>query len=199
MTTIGAIIERSDGGLGASLHEHWQLFLVEGFILIALGAAAVALPQVATFAIEAIVGWVLLLSGLIGLVSTWWMRRLPGVWWSLLSALVATTAGAVLLGWPLGGVLSLTAVLVVFFVVEGVASILYAIEHRRHGAGRSVWLLVSGAIDLMLAALIVIGLPGTAAWAIGLLVGVNMVFGGVALAGMALSARTTPVPLTRPS
>ena len=51
------------------------------------------------------------------------------------------------------------------------------------------WLLVSGIVDILLAGIIISGLPGTALWAIGLLVGINLVFGGATLIGMALAAR----------
>jgi uncharacterized membrane protein HdeD (DUF308 family) len=77
----------------------------------------------------------------------------------------------------------------VFFVIEGVASIMFALEHKRELSGRWGWMLMSGIIDLALAALVFTGLPSTAAWAIGLLVGINMVFGGSALIAMALHAR----------
>jgi uncharacterized membrane protein HdeD (DUF308 family) len=77
----------------------------------------------------------------------------------------------------------------VFFVIEGVASIMFALEHKRELSGRWGWMLPSGIVDLILATIIFAGLPGTAAWAIGLLVGINMVFGGSALIAMALRAR----------
>ncbi len=66
---------------------------------------------------------------------------------------------------------------------------MYALEHKRELSGRWGWMLVSGIVDLFLAAIIFAGLPGTAAWAIGLLVGINMMFGGIALIMMALHAR----------
>jgi uncharacterized membrane protein HdeD (DUF308 family) len=79
-------------------------------------------------------------------------------------------------------------VLIVFFVVEGGATIMYAFEHRRELTGRWEWMLISGIIDLVLAGIIFAGLPGTAAWTLGLLVGINMIFGGVALVAIALYA-----------
>ena len=79
--------------------------------------------------------------------------------------------------------------LVVFFVIEGVASIMFALDHKRELSGQWGWMLVSGIVDLVLATLVFVGLPSTAAWAIGLLVGINMVFGGSALIAMALHAR----------
>src|SRR5436189_186403 len=77
----------------------------------------------------------------------------------------------------------------VMFLVEGIASVMYALEHRQQLSGRWGWMLASGIIDLILAAMVFAGLPGSAAWAIGLLVGINMIFGGSALIAMALAAR----------
>ena len=73
------------------------------------------------------------------------------------------------------------------------ASIMFSLDHKRELSGKWGWMLVSGVIDLVLALMIFTGLPSTAAWAIGLLVGINMVFGGSALIGMALHARNAPV------
>jgi uncharacterized membrane protein HdeD (DUF308 family) len=98
-------------------------------------------------------------------------------------------AGLVLLVSPGSGALSLTLILIVFFVIEGVASVMYALDHRRQLTGSWGWMLVSGIIDLILAAMVFAGLPGSAAWAIGLLVGINMIFGGSALIAMAVAAR----------
>jgi uncharacterized membrane protein HdeD (DUF308 family) len=175
----------------SAIHEHWVLFLIEGIVLVLLGAIAIVVPPLATLTYTILIGWIFLVSGVVGLITTFWMRHAPGFWWSLLSALIAIAAGFLLLGWPVTGALSLTLVLTSFFIVEGIASIMYAIEHRNQLTGRWGWMLVSGIIDLILAAIIIAGLPGTAAWAIGLLVGINMLFGGGALIGMALAARGT--------
>jgi uncharacterized membrane protein HdeD (DUF308 family) len=97
--------------------------------------------------------------------------------------------GAVLLASPLTGAFSLTLVLVAFFLVEGAVSIMFALDHKRELSGQWGWMLASGIIDLALAIMIFAGLPSTAAWAVGLLVGINMIFGGSALIAMALHAR----------
>jgi len=182
-------LQQFQQAVAASVREHWKLFLAEGVILVLLGLVAIVVPVIASLAVAIFLGWLFLISGIVGLMTTFMMRNLPGFWWALLSAVLAIAAGVVLIGWPVSGVLSLTLVLIVFFLIEGVASIMYAIEHRN--SGRWGWMLVSGIIDLILAAIIFAGLPGTAAWAIGLLVGINMVFGGSAMIGMALHARST--------
>ena len=172
-----------------AVREHATFFLIEGIVLLVLGILAILLPPFATLAVTIIFGWIFLVSGMVGFVTTMGARGAPGFWWSLVSALLATAAGLVLLVQPAGGALSLTLLLVAFFAVEGAVSILYALEHRRELSGRWEWMLVSGIIDLVLAGIILAGLPGTAAWALGVLVGVNMIFGGTALIAMALHAR----------
>jgi len=182
-------IEQFRQAVATSLHEHWKLFLVEGIILVVLGLIAIVVPPIATLAVELLFGWLFLLSGIVGLITTFWMRNAPGFWWSLLSAVLGIAAGIVLLIWPLSGVLSLTLVLIAFFTIEGIASIMYALEHKRELTGRWGFMLASGIIDLAIAAIILLGLPGSAAWALGLLVGINLAFGGAALIAMALHAR----------
>jgi uncharacterized membrane protein HdeD (DUF308 family) len=172
-----------------ALHEHWKLFLTEGIVLFILGLLAIIVPPIATIAVEVLIGWLLLMSGVVGLIATLRMRNAPGRGWSLASAVLGIVAGIVLLAWPLSGAVSLTMILTVFLVLEGVVSILYALEHKRELSGRWGVMLFSGAVDLLLAGIIFAGLPGTAAWAIGLLVGINLVFGGSALIAMALHAR----------
>jgi uncharacterized membrane protein HdeD (DUF308 family) len=189
MTMNQPDIDKIQRAVAASLHEHWVLFLVEGIVLVVLGLLAIVLPPIATLAVEILFGWLFLLSGVVGLVTTFWMRQAPGFWWALLSAVLGIAAGIVLLARPVSGVLTLTLILIVFFTIEGVASIMYALEHKRELSGRWGWMLASGIVDLIVAAVIFIGLPGTAAWAIGILVGINMVFGGSALIAMAMHAR----------
>ncbi len=190
-TFNGGLIQ---AGVARALQAHWRLFLIEGILLALLGVAAVGVPWFATLAVEIVIGWLLLLSGVIGLISTFSMRHAPGFLWSLFSAVLGIVAGVVLLRWPLSGAISLTLILTVFLTIEGVLSILYALEHRRESSGRWGVMLASGAVDLILAAVIFAGMPGTAAWAIGLLVGVNLIFGGVALVAMALHARAADTP-----
>jgi uncharacterized membrane protein HdeD (DUF308 family) len=173
----------------SSLREHWKLFLTEGIVLSILGLLAVALPMLATIGFTILLGWLFVLSGVVGLATTFMMRGLPGFWWALVSGLIALGAGVVLLASPVSGAVSLTLVLIAFFIVEGIVSILYAIEHRAQLTDRWGWMLFSGLVDLGLAAMIFAGLPSSASWAIGLLVGINMIFGGAAMIGMALAAK----------
>ena len=181
-----------------SVRDHWTLFLVEGIVLLVLGLLAILIPPLATLGITIVLGWLFLFSGIMGLIATFLARQAPGFWWSLISALLGIGAGLVLLARPVSGAISLTLVLIVFFAIEGVATVMYALQHRQQLSGRWGWMMLSGIIDLILATMIFAGLPGTAAWALGLLVGINMIFGGSALVAMALHARKgSAAPITR--
>ena len=130
-----------------------------------------------------------LIGGIAGLFATYWARQMPGFWWSLFSAALAVLAGGILLAKPEQGILTLTIVVGAYFLAEGVVTIMYALEHRRELSERWSWLLISGVMDLLIAFIIVAGLPDSAQWAIGLLVGINLVLGGASMVGMALAAR----------
>ena len=175
--------------ISAAMREHWKAFLVEGILLAILGLAAMIVPPLASLAVTIFLGWMFLISGIAGLFVTYWARQMPGFWWSLFSAALAVLAGLILIARPMQGVLTLTIVVGAYFLAEGVATIMYALEHRRELSARWSWLLVAGLMDILIAFLIISGLPGSAEWAIGLLVGINLVIGGASLVGMALAAR----------
>ena len=193
--------DRASGTVGKSIHDHWILFVVEGVALIVLGLLAIMVPSIAASYVTAVLGWLFLASGALGLATTFWARQAPGFWWSLVSAFLAILVGVVLianeshelygglLGWPFETAGPLRLILVLFFLVEGGASIMFAIEHRRQFSGRWAWMFASGVIDIVLASIIIFDLPGTSAWTMGLLVGINMILGGSALIGMGLHAR----------
>ena len=98
-------------------------------------------------------------------------------------------AGLILIARPMEGLLTLTVVLTAFFIMEGIASIMFALAHKRELSGRWGFVVVAGVFDLVIAGMILAGLPGSADWAIGLLVGINMVFGGASLIGMAMAVK----------
>ena len=182
-------ISRLQSEMRAAVKAHWKAFLFEGILFAILGFAAMVVPPLASLAITIFLGWMCLISGIGGLILTFWAREMPGFWWSLISAALAVLAGGILLARPIQGVLTLTIVVGAYFLAEGVATIMYALEHRRELSGRWSWLLVAGILDILVSFIIIAGLPGSAEWALGLLVGINLVFGGATLIGMALAAR----------
>jgi len=174
--------------MAATIHAHWKLLLAQGIVMMALGFLAVAEPNVATIAIGIFVGWLFFIGGIFRALSVWQSRGMPGFAWSLLTALLAIFLGLILIFRPLAGVLTLTMVLIAFFILEGITAIALAVQHREHLRSWG-WVLFSGIIDLLLAYLIWAGWPSSADWAIGLLVGINMLFFGLSLVMTALAAR----------
>jgi uncharacterized membrane protein HdeD (DUF308 family) len=187
--TLPQDIDRLQSRMNGSLQAHWKAFLIEGILLAVLGLAAMVVPLIASLAVTIFLGWMFLFTGVLGLALTLWARQLPGFWWSLISALLGIAAGLILLARPAQGVLTLTIVIGAYFLAEGVASIMYALQHRRELSERWSWMLIAGLMDILISAIIITGLPGSAEWAIGLLVGINLLFGGASLIGMALAAR----------
>ena len=195
-------VNRMPDTVTRSIHDYWTLFLFEGVALVSLGLLAIIIPSIASSAAILFIGWLFIASGVIGLVTTFWARHIPGFWWSLVSALLGILVGAVLvanrsndlygglMGWPIETVGPLRMVLVLFFLIEGGASIMFAFEHRRQFSGRWAWMLASGVLDIGLASIIIFDLPGTSAWTMGLLIGINLIVGGASLIAMGLHARS---------
>jgi uncharacterized membrane protein HdeD (DUF308 family) len=156
--------------------------------MMARGLVAVALPHVTTLAVELFVGWLFFVGGLFRALTVLKARHAPGFWWSLLTAVLALAFGLVLIAKPTEGVLTLTMVLILLFIVEGVAAISIALDLRRHLRNWG-WTFFSGFVVLVLAYLLWQGWPATADWVIGLLVGINMFMLGVSLAMTAITAR----------
>ena len=175
--------------LQTAVRRHWRALLIEGILLVILGLAAIVIPSFASLAVTIFLGVLFLIGGLVELALLVWTQKTPGFWWSLLSAVLAAGAGIVLIARPIQGTLTLTVVLSAYFAAEGVVTIMYALLHRREPAISWSWLMASGILDLAVGGLIIAGLPGSAAWAIGLLVGIDLVFGGFALIGMVLARR----------
>ena len=176
--------------LDKTLRTYWVLFLVHGVIMIILGALAVIWPQISTVAADIYVGWIFLFSGIVGLVTIFLAPSIPAFLWSLLTAALSLVVGVLLLWHPVQGVVSLTLVLIAFFIVEGLFQIAAAIRHRDELPDSWGWMVMSGIADLVLAWLIISGWPGTASWAIGLIVGVNLITSGLAITMAALAGRS---------
>lgn len=173
-----------------TLRAYWVLFMVHGVIMIVLGALAVIWPQISTVAADIYLGWIFLFSGVVGLVTIFFAPSIPAFLWSLLTAALSLIVGILLLWHPVEGIVSLTLVLIAFFIAEGVFQIAAAIRHRDDLPDSWGWMVMSGIADLILAWVIISGWPGTASWAIGLIVGINLLTSGLAITMAALAARS---------
>ena len=158
------------------IQETKRWFTVAGTILIILGAAAIAVPLVASIAIEVFFGWIFVACGVVTIVHSFRAMSPGKCILRLLSGILYFAIGIMFLVYPLQGVLTLTLLLAILFLFEGIMKVSTALQLRsRPNWG---WLLASGIAALILAAIIFTGYPGSAAWMLGLLVGINLIFSG---------------------
>ena len=188
MTAANARTEEIGYDARETIRSHWVLFLIQGLIMVGLGLLALFEPMVATLAVEIFAGWLFLLSGIVGLVGVFTARRVPGFWWGLITAVLALALGLYLIWRPLVGILSLTLAVAAFFSAQGIVQIISAIEHRSVLASW-IWLLFGGVVNIILAVIILSGWPGTAAWTLGLLFGINLFMWGLSLVMTAIACR----------
>ncbi len=170
-----------------ALKPNWKWILALGLITILVGCTAIALPFVATITLELLFGWVLLIGGIASFVKAVQSRSGGGFWLRLIGGLLYVAAGILLLVYPQQGILTLTALVALLFIIEGVFKFVSSFQLRpTPGWG---WLCFSGVIAVILGAVIWSGLPGDAVWAMGLLVGINILFAGWSIVMFALAIR----------
>ena len=156
---------------------------IAGIVSIVMGALAIIFPFAATLAAELVIGAILVVSGIVELIRAFVMRRNGNLIWNVLFGLAALAAGGILLLWPLQGMVTLTIVVGVFFLLGGAFKLVAGFGLRPFpGWG---WIGVSGALSVLLGLVLLFGLPGTALWAVGLLVGIDLIFLGIAEIAMA--------------
>lgn len=151
--------------------------------------AAVIWPQISTLAVDLYVGWIFLLSGAVGVIVIFLAPNVSAFLWTLLTAALSMFAGVALVWHPVQGAVSLTLLLIAFFIAEGVFQIAAAFSYRRVFADSWGWMLSSGIADAILALLLIAGWPSSASWALGLIVGVNLITSGVATIIVASAVR----------
>jgi uncharacterized membrane protein HdeD (DUF308 family) len=165
-------------------HKHWKLFLAEGIFLIILGIIAVLVPHFFTVAIVVSLGWILLFGGIFLICRALLFFRMPGFGWWLFMGILQLLIGYLFLAQPLEGILTLTLLMTLFFALEGLAKISFAIMMRP--LAHWGYVLFSGLTALILAMVVWMGWPGTADWLLGLFFGINLFFGGWSLFNISL-------------
>jgi len=161
---------------------------VIGIVFIILGVLAIIEPAVAGLAVTIFVGWLLLFGGAAHLIEAFGGGGVGRVLWQLLLAAVYIVGGLYLLTHPLLGLGTLTLWLAIIFVIEAVLEVIGFFATR--GAGGSGWRLVNAVITLFLGVLIWVHWPSSSIWAIGTLVGVNLMMTGFSRVMLGSAART---------
>ncbi len=197
MTSLNPSQTDMQRAIKGALKAHWRLLLFQGVIMIILGVAAIGWPVAATIAVAFYIGWLFLIAGIVGLIVMFSAENVPAFLWSLLTAALSLAVGILLLWKPVAGAVSLTLVLTAFFIVEGVFQTVTSIAYRDVISSTWGWMLVSGLSDLALAVIIILGWPMSAAWVLGLLVGINLITSGWAIVMMAIAGRDVTKTLTQ--
>lgn len=168
------------------LRNNWGWFLALGIALIILGFLAVATASYVTLASMVFFGILLLIGGAAQIVYTFSLRKWSGFFLSLLSGILYTVVGFLLVSHPIEGALSATLLLAAFYVVGGIFRIVGSAYLQFEHWG---WALFSGIVKLALGVLIWLGWPETGLWVIGLFIGIDLIFYGWFWVLLSLTAR----------
>ena len=173
----------------AELHRHWVRFLIVGLLLVALGTLGVIASSLFTLASVLLCGWLLLIGGAAVAAHALWARRWGGFFVQLIFGLLNLVMGWIMITQPAIAAVTLTLLLGVSLVVQGVFRSAAALAANADGRG---WLLLSGLASLILGILIWSEWPISGLWVIGLFVGIDLLLYGWWLVSLALSVRHLP-------
>lgn len=165
----------------------WYIGMGVGLMI--LGILAILLPLVATLAIEFVIGVLFLIGGIMLFYHAVRWRRSSNLATSIVISLVYAVVGVLLLAYPLHGLITLTFLLAFFFLATGVFKIIQSFQMRP--ASRWGWALASGILSVVLGIILVLGMPWTALWAMGVIVGIDLLFTGWSMIMISLAIRGT--------
>jgi uncharacterized membrane protein HdeD (DUF308 family) len=163
----------------------WSIVL--SALMMATGVLAIGIPMIAGVAVTAVVGWLLLFSGLFHLAFAWRAGRPDAVVWQILLGLVYGAIGFYVIATPVAGLESLTLAIALYLFIEGVLE--FVLWSRLRSIPGSGWLMVDGIITLGLAVMIWSTWPSSAVWVVGTLIGISMLFSGITRLMLSIAAR----------
>jgi uncharacterized membrane protein HdeD (DUF308 family) len=181
--TLEAAAEAYRQELRQTVKRHSFWYLVEGVLLAATGILAAVFPVIASAAVIKLLGWLLIFSGVLQGISLIGAGKVPHFWLQLVSVVLAVLIGSLFLRDPSQALLTITLLLIVFFMIEGISKIVFALTIRPFPQWG--WVLASGVLGVVLSLYLWTQIPGTAIWLIGLLVGLQLIGEGAALANLA--------------
>lgn len=165
-------------------------YLIQGALLVVAGVLAIIYPIMSSVAVIIMLGWLLIISGVAQGISLVGARHVPHFWLQLISVILAFLIGFLFLRDPAQGLLTVTLLLIVFFMIEGISKIVFALTIRPFPYWG--WVLASGLIGVLLSLVLWASLPVTALWLVGLLLGIQLISVGGALARLAWQVRRSP-------
>ncbi len=164
-------------------------YLLQGVLMVVAGVLALIYPLLASVAMIYLLGWILIISGVLQAIGLIGARDVPHYWLQLISVVLAIVIGLLLLRQPESGLLVMTVLLIVFFMVEGISKIIFALTIRPFPNWG--WVLASGLVGILLAVYLWANMPIASEWVLGILLGIMLVSEGAALAYLAWKVRTS--------
>lgn len=171
----------------ASIYKSRIPLMMMGIALIVTGAIAIAYPLAAAVVLKIMLGWILLIAGFSQLIFAFSTTRWTDFFLELLIGLLFVVVGSWLAFFPLAGIVTLTLLIAVTFIVQGVLEVISAFRYRPLDGW--MWVLFAGIVAIGVGLMILGRFPSSAEWAIGLLVGINLIASGIAYMGLAMSVR----------
>ena len=166
------------------LARSWKGLMAVGVIAIVIGCIAILVPAVAAVGTAIFIGWILLIAGAFLVAAAFSAHSVGSLLLRLLWAAITVIVGIWLIVEPHNGTLTLTFVLGVYFLFMGLTRITVAFLGR--GQPNAGWVGLSGVCGLLIGILVLAKFPSSADWAIGLLVGIDLIFAGWTLTSVAL-------------
>ena len=173
-----------DPEVRAGLARSWKALMAVGVLAILVGCVAIIVPAVASVGTAIFIGWVLLIVGAFMVAGAFSAHSIGSVILRLLWAFLTVIVGLWLIVEPHNGTLTLTLVLGIYFLIMGVTRIAVAFAAR--GQQNAGLVGLSGFAGLLIGILVLAKFPSSADWAIGLLVGIDLIFAGWTLTSVAL-------------
>ncbi|MFX0543701.1 HdeD family acid-resistance protein [Roseovarius sp. S4756] len=174
-------------------HNKWLLLII-GIVTLIGGVLAIAMPLFASITMALVAAWVLIASGVVGIIAAFRRRHGWHMVAAALSAALSVLIGLMILVQPMVGLLTITALIIAFFAVSGALRLYYGIRMLQHGGGGG-WMIAGGALAVILAVILISGLPFSAAWVPGVLLGIDLVTWGAIL--IALGTRNAQLAAAR--
>jgi uncharacterized membrane protein HdeD (DUF308 family) len=166
-------------------HSLW--YLVQSGLMILAGILALVYPALSSVAVVLFLGWLLIIGGILQAISLIGAHHVPHFWLQLVSVALFVIVGVLFLRNPGESLVTLTLLLIVLFLVEGISKVIFALTIRP--LANWGWVLGSGIIGILLAFYLWANIPVAAVWLIGLLLGIELICEGVALGYLAWEAR----------
>jgi uncharacterized membrane protein HdeD (DUF308 family) len=162
-------------------------YLIQSALMIVAGILALIYPVLSSVAVVVLLGWVLIISGVVQGISLIGARNVPHFWLQLVSVVLSIIVGVLFLRHPGEGLLTITVLLIVFLLVEGISKLIFALTIRPFPNWG--WVLASGIVGILLSFYLWSSLPVTSLWLLGVLLGIQLICEGAALGYLAWNVR----------